>query len=127
MKCAAEGLQSLLTVQFAASRRERAAARGVRAERRDRGIAEQVALAHRESPPRGGHVALARAVVQDMPATMADRQGVDRELAGEAARLEAMGDRECVVATQQAAYRIDPEVPPAGDQGPAPPDIDTPS
>jgi Domain of unknown function (DUF222)/HNH endonuclease len=134
LKCAAEAAQAVLTADFDASQRAAAAARGVRPERRARGIAEQVALARRESPHRGRqHLGLARVLRGEMPFTMAafaagritewratllaretaclerdDRGRIDAEVAADADRLEAMGDAELVAAVRRLAYRLDP-------------------
>ncbi len=134
LKCAAEAAQAVLAADFDASQRALAAARGVPAARHGRGIAEQVALARRESPHKGQrHVGLAKILVTEMPRTLAafragkvtewratllaretgclsvvDRQQVDRVLAGDADRLAAMGDREIVTAARKLAYKLDP-------------------
>ena len=60
LKCAAEARQAHLAAALDASQRARAAEHGEPAARQGRGIAEQVALARRESPHRGRqHLALA--------------------------------------------------------------------
>jgi hypothetical protein len=41
--------------------------------------------------------------------SLADRQSVDAELAGNPERIEAMGDGELVAEARKAAYRLDPE------------------
>lgn len=95
------------------------------------GIAEQIALARRESSARGSrHLGLARALVTELPHTLAalthgdlsewratlvaqatavlssaDRQEVDRRLAG---RLEGLSDRHVRAAAQAVAYELDP-------------------
>ena len=124
----------MLTADFDASQRALAAARGVPAARQGRGIAEQVALARRESPHKGRqHLGLAKVLMAEMPHTLAafragrvtewratllaretgclslaDRRQVDRVLAGDAERLAAMGDGELVAAARKLAYRLDP-------------------
>lgn len=134
LKCAAEGAQSELTADFERSQREAAARRGVPAERRSRGIALQVALARRESHHRGQrHVGLAKVLRTELPctrealragritewrATLVARETacltrehrmlVDEAVAGDAARIEAMGDREVVGAVQQLACTLEP-------------------
>ena len=111
---------------------------GRAAERRGRGIAEQVALARRESPHRGRqHLGLAKVLADgELPHTRAafaagritewratliaretaclelsDRLQIDNELAGDSAgaeRLEAMGDAELVAEVRRRAYALDP-------------------
>jgi hypothetical protein len=133
LKCAAEAAQAVLAADFDASQRAQQAA-GVPAARQGRGIAEQLALARRESPHRGRqHLGLAKVLVSEMPNTLAalragqvtewratllaretgclslaDRRQVDRTLAGDADRIAAMGDREIVAAARKLAYRLDP-------------------
>ncbi len=134
LKCAAEGAQAAVTVELEDSQRAAAARAGVPAGRRGRGVGAQVALARRESPHRGQrHLGLARVLHREMPCTRAalragrisewkatlmvretaclsleHRLLVDRELAGDAARLEAMGERELVAAVQARACRLEP-------------------
>jgi hypothetical protein len=133
LECAAEGAQAELTADFDASQREQAARAGVPAERQGRGIAAQVALARRESPSKGQRrVGLARVLRTELPCTMAalrggkitewkatllaretaclslqDRKRVDQEIAGDADRVEAMGDRELVDEVGKLAARLD--------------------
>src|SRR5690242_4733657 len=72
MKSAAAAAQARLAVDFAESQEAAEAAAGVPARDRGRGVAAQVALARRESPHRGSrHVGLARALVHEMPETIA--------------------------------------------------------
>ena len=54
LKCAVEGAQAAIAVDFDGSQRQMAAGRGVRPEKQGDGIGHQVALARRESPQRGG-------------------------------------------------------------------------
>jgi hypothetical protein len=135
LTCAAAGAQAVVTADFDASQRAHAAARGVPAERQGRGIASQVALARRESPHRGQqHLGLAKVLQAEMPHTraalragkvtewratllaretaclsLADRQTVDRALAGDADALAEYGERELVTAARKLAYQLDPE------------------
>lgn len=135
LTCAAQAAQASLAADFDASQRARAAAAGVPAERRGRGIAEQIALARRESPHRGRqHLGLAKVLRDEMPHTRAafragritewratllaretaclslvDRRRVDRSLAGDLDALEAMGDRQVLGEARRLAYRLDPE------------------
>ncbi len=135
LKCAAEARQAVLAADFDASRREAAARRGVPAERQGRGVAEQIALARRESPHRGSqHLGLAKVLSTELPFTMAafsagritewratliaretaclelgHRREIDAALAADADRLEAMGERELVGEARRLAYALDPE------------------
>jgi hypothetical protein len=96
-------------------------------------VAEQIALARRESPHRGQqHLRLAK-TLRDLPNTLAafrsgrisefratlvvretgclslpDRREVDAALAGNPERIEAMGDRELVAEARKLAYQLDP-------------------
>ena len=134
LRCAAEGAQAALTADFDDSQRAAARAAGVPAARQGRGIALQIAFARRESHRKGEqHVGLARVLRDEMPHTRAalragritewrasllaretaclslqDRRVVDRRLAGDAERLEAMGDREVEVAARDLACQLDP-------------------
>ncbi len=133
--CAATAAQAALAVELDGSQRADQAALGVPAAQQGRGVAAQVALARRESHHRGQrHLGLARVVVTELPLTWRawragritewkatliaretaclsreDRAAVDAAVAGDAARLERMGDRELARACQQEAYRLDPE------------------
>ena len=133
LKCAAEGAQAELTAEFDLSQRAKAAQRGVPVERRGRGVAEQVALARRESPHRGRrHLGLARVLRSELPcAYQAFRNGqvsewkvtllaretaclslehrmlVDEAIAGDPDRFEAMGDRELEGQVLAIACRLD--------------------
>jgi len=135
LKCAAEGAQAHVTADFDVSQRTRAAERGVPAERQGRGIAEQVALARRESPHRGrGHLRLARLLRRELTCLGAalragriteftaslvatetgclgseDRMIVDATLAGGPARIEAMGVREAAGAARKLVAELDAE------------------
>ena len=132
--CAATAAQAAETVQLDESQRAEQAAAGVPAAQRGRGVAAQVALARRESHHRGQrHLGLAKIVATELPHTWAawrdgritewkatliaretacltreDRAAVDAAVAGDAGRLERMGDRELAVACQKEAYRLDP-------------------
>lgn len=101
-------------------------------EARGRGIAEQIALARRESPTRGSrHLGLAKALVHEMPHThdaltqgsisewtatlmvqataclsIEDRAGVDAEMGP---RLGTLSDRATGAAARALAYQADPE------------------
>ena len=72
VKSAAAAAQARESVEFDASQRAMQQMKGVRAARLGRGIAEQVALARRESPHVGSRVlGLATALVREMPHTLA--------------------------------------------------------
>jgi 5-methylcytosine-specific restriction endonuclease McrA len=140
-KCWAAGQQARLSVAFEARLRQEQSDRGtLRAEDlgKDRtkehglGAAEQIALARRESPNRGGRLlGMARALVQ-MPHTLAaldtgqlneecvmhvvketdclrpaDRAAVDEELAADTGTLNGAGTRAVIAAARAAAIRRD--------------------
>ena len=130
IKGAAAGAQARVALAFDASQRAAAAERGVKSAQQGRGIADQVALARRESPFLGSsHLALARAL-PEMPHTRAaletgdtsewratlmmretaalsreDRTAVDAEVGP---RLPRLGDRQVAAAARKAGYRLDP-------------------
>jgi hypothetical protein len=132
LKAAAAAAQARLAVAFADSQEATAAAGGVPARERGRGVAAQIALARRESPHRGSrHLGFARAMVHEMPMTMAhlsagrvsewratslcretaalsvdDRREVDRRLAAD---LPAMGDARVGRAARGLAAQLDPD------------------
>lgn len=132
--CAAQARQARLAAAFDRSQRAELAARGVPAERRGRGIAEQVALARRESPHRGRqHLGLAKVLETELPHTSAafssgritewramviaretaclsldDRLAVDRAIAGDPDALEGYSDRVVLGELRKLACRLDP-------------------
>ncbi len=134
LKCASEATQAVVTVDFDKSQRQRAAQAGVPRERQGRGIAGQVALARRESPWWGErHLQLAKVLATELPYTLAafragkiserrarivaqetaclsleHRMRIDEELAGDPARIEAMGDRQLRGEIGRRAYALDP-------------------
>ncbi|MGW0172611.1 HNH endonuclease [Rhodococcus sp. NPDC003322] len=136
LTCAAAGLQAQVTADFAAQQRRTATDAGVARERRDRGIASQIALARRESPHRGGiHLGLATTLVSELPHTLTalrggwitewratqiaretaclsieDRAEIDRKLAADPERLETMSDRDTVASARQMSYEADKQV-----------------
>ncbi len=72
LSCTLSAAQAALAASLDASVRSERAARGVAAERRGRGVAEQVAHARRESPHRGRqHLGLARVTPTELPHTWA--------------------------------------------------------
>ena len=134
LKAAASAAQARLAADLDASVREAHRRQGLPAEQQGRGVAAQVAIARRESPNRGGrHLGLAKALVHEMPHTMAalrtgllsewratllaretaclsreDRARADEEIAGDPERLDGMGDRALVADAKRVAYRLDP-------------------
>jgi hypothetical protein len=134
LKSAAAAAQARIAVAFDAVQRSADAAAGVPAEERGRGVAEQVALARRESPARGSRLhGLAKALVTEMPHTLAamesgllnewratllvketaclsaeDRCAVDEELAADTGVFDGAGDKVIIAAAKTAAYRRDP-------------------
>ena len=135
LKAATAAAQARVTVALDESVRADRAARGIPASERARGIGAQVALARRDSPSRGGrHLGLARALVTEMPHTLAaltdgalsewratllvretaclsreDRSRVDAELCADPASLAGLGDRAVGEAARRTAYRLDPQ------------------
>jgi hypothetical protein len=131
LKAAAAAAQARVAVAFEISQRAAQREAGVPAQRVGRGVAEQIALARRDSPSRGSrHLGLARALVCEMPHTLAaltwgqigeweatlivkatavldaeHRAEVDVRLAG---RLGPMGPRQIDAATKALAYALDP-------------------
>jgi hypothetical protein len=133
-KSAFSAMQARIAVAFDAAQRRAQARVGVPPAERGEGVAEQIALARRESPNRGGRLlGLAKALVTEMPHTLAaletgqlnewratllvketaclsaaDRCAVDEELAPDTGALAGMGDRALTAAAKAAAYRRDP-------------------
>ncbi|WP_394253401.1 HNH endonuclease [Arthrobacter pityocampae] len=134
LKSAIAGVQARTAVAFDLAQRRAQAAAGVPASEQGRGVAAQIALARRESPARGGRLlGLARALVTEMPHTMAaleagrlnewratllvretaclsaaDRCAVDDDLSPDTGTFDGVGDRQLVAAARAAAYRRDP-------------------
>ncbi len=134
LKGAAAAAQVRVSVDFDASQREVQAAAGVPARKRGAGVGAQIALARRDSAARGGrHLGLARALVAEMPHTLATlargettewratiiaretatlsaehRTEVDARLAD---RLPTLGDRQVEQAARALAYQLDPSSP----------------
>lgn len=131
LKAAAAAAQARIAVEFDRSQRQAQREAGVPSAKVGLGIAEQIALARRESPTRGSRLlGLAKALVHELPHTLAalsagevsewratiiaqatavlsadDRQVVDARLAG---RLATMSDRQVRAASLAAAYELDP-------------------
>jgi hypothetical protein len=117
-KSVAAAGQARAVVKLDALRRSKEEAAGVPATRRARGLANEIALARRDSPARGSrHLGFAKALVYEMPHTLAaleagrlsewratlivresacldveDRRALDAELCADPARLDGMGD-----------------------------------
>jgi hypothetical protein len=132
--CTATAAQARLAADLDASQRRRQAEQGVPAPRRGRGVAAQVGLARRESHHRGRrHLGLAKVVTRELPHTWTawrtgritewtatliaretaclsreHRAAVDQAVAGDPARLEAMGLKQVAGACQAAAAQLDP-------------------
>ncbi len=130
MTSAAAAGKARLTAELHARRVARSAQTGPPAARRGRGVAHEVALARRESPHHGReHLALALALVHDLPDTLAalgrgeiderramiiaresddlcraDRLVLDATLAPD---LPGLGERETLVAARRLAYTLD--------------------
>jgi len=131
IKNAAAAAQARLAVSFEQTQRKEAAAAGVPAARRSRGVGAQIGLARQESPAHGSrHLGLARVLCGEMLCTLAaltagditewratilaretamlsaeHRARVDAELGP---RLAGMGDREIDKAAKALAYELDP-------------------
>ena len=76
LKAATAAAQAILTADFDASQRTAQREAGVLPAKVGAGIAAQVALARRESPVRGTqHLGLAKALVHEMPCTLAAMPG----------------------------------------------------
>jgi hypothetical protein len=134
IKSAAAAGQARAAAALDAKRRAADAAAGVPAARRGRGVANEIALARRDSPARGNrHLGFAKALVHEMPHTLAalesgvltewratlivresacldleDRRTLDAELCGDPANLEGMGNARVAAAAKAIAYRLDP-------------------
>jgi hypothetical protein len=134
VKSAAAAGQARAAAAVDAARRAAEADTGVPAARRGRGVANEIALARRDSPARGGrHLGFAKALVHEMPHTLHalesgalsewratlivresacldidDRRALDAELCGDPAGLDGMGDARVAAAAKAIAYRLDP-------------------
>jgi hypothetical protein len=130
-KAALAAAQARVTVAFDASQRTAQREAGVSPARIGVGVAEQIALARRESPTRGSrHLGVAKALLHEMPHTMAAltagelsewratlvvqatavldvdaSREVDARLAG---RLGKLSDRQVRAAAAAIAYELDP-------------------
>lgn len=134
-KSAAAAGQARAAAALDMARRAAESAAGVPAARRGRGVANEVALARRDSPARGGrHLGFAKALIHEMPHTLRaletgalsewratlivresacldveDRRALDAELCGDPAGLDGMGDARVAAAAKAIAYRLDPQ------------------
>jgi len=134
LKSAAAAGQARAAAALETARRAAEADAGVPAERRGRGLANEIALARRDSPARGNrHLGFAKALVHEMPHTLRalesgalsewratlivresacldveDRRALDAELCGDPASLDGMGDARVAAAAKAIAYRLDP-------------------
>ncbi|MCC3291342.1 DUF222 domain-containing protein [Arthrobacter sp. zg-Y1110] len=135
LKAAAAAAQVRVAAAFDASVRAAHARSGIPEEQQGRGIAAQIALARRESPARGGRIlGFSKALALEMPCTLralsegrlnewratllvretaclsvSDRRLVDREVAGDVAGLEGLGDGRLIGRIRKLTYRIDQE------------------
>ncbi|GAB7069339.1 HNH endonuclease [Mycolicibacterium hodleri] len=133
-KCAAAAEQAVLTAELDTARRAREAADGVPAAKRGKGLASEVALARHDSPNRGGrHLGFARALVYEMPHTLAalaagrlsewratlivresaclsvaDRRVLDARMCADTKSLEGKGDKRIAADAKAIAYELDP-------------------
>jgi len=133
VKSAASAGQARAAAALDAKRRAAEAAAGVPTAKQGRGVAGEVALARRDSPARGGrHLGLAKALVHEMPHTLAalqcgalsewratliaresacldvqDRRRLDAELCASVGQLEGMGDARIVAAATEIAARLE--------------------
>ncbi len=134
LSCTLSAAQAALAASLDASVRSERAARGVAAERRGRGVAEQVAHARRESPHRGRqHLGLARVTPTELPHTWAawcagrvtewmvtliaqetaclplqHRMRVDESIAADPEVLETMSPQQVRGRCRAEAERLDP-------------------
>lgn len=132
LKCAAEARQAELALVFDASQRGRQSQQRVPAARQGRGVAEQIALARRVSPHQGKRLLALAKRLTDLPHTRAaftagriserradivaretecltaeHRLEVDRRIADDPCRIEAMGDRELAARVREISYELD--------------------
>ncbi|WP_342022419.1 DUF222 domain-containing protein [Arthrobacter citreus] len=134
LKGAIAAAQARAAAAFDASTRRAQAAAGLASGQLGKGVAAEVALARRESPHHGAKLlGLARILTTEMPHTLAalsqgvisewratllvretaclslaDRQEVDRQVAGNLAELEGLGDRKLIARIKSLSYGLDP-------------------
>ncbi|HET9023930.1 MAG TPA: DUF222 domain-containing protein [Burkholderiaceae bacterium] len=135
VKSVAAAGQARLTAALDLKRRAREAAQGVPAAKRGRGLGSEIALARHDSPHQGGrHLGFARALVHEMPHTLAalesgalsewratlivresaclsleDRRTLDAEMCADLTALEGKGDKRITADAKSIAYRLDPQ------------------
>lgn len=133
VKSAAAAGQARAAAALDAKRRADEAAAGVPKAKQGCGLASEVALARRDSPVCGGrHLGLAKALVYEMPHTLAalqcgalsewrttlivresacleveDRRRLDAELCADVGKLDGMGDKRITAAAKEIAARLD--------------------
>ncbi|MEU0498708.1 DUF222 domain-containing protein [Mycobacterium sp. NPDC006124] len=133
-KSAAAAEQAVLTARLDTTRRAREAAAGIPAARRGKGLSGEIALARRDSPNQGGrHLGLARALVHEMPHTLAalragalsewratlivresacldvtDRTILDARMCADLESLDGKGDQRITADAKAVAYELDP-------------------
>ena len=133
LKAAAAAAQARATEAWATKRHAAEAAAGIPKKRLGRGLANEVALARRVSPKRGGqHLGLATALVREMPHTLAalergelnewratlivkesaclsveHRRQLDAELCSGTTQLEGWGDRRIAAEARKIVVRLD--------------------
>ncbi|PND57400.1 HNH endonuclease [Mycobacterium sp. ENV421] len=133
LKAAAAAAQARATEAWATKRHVAEAEAGVPKPKRGRGLANEVALARRVAPKRGGqHLGLATALVREMPHTLAalgcgalnewrattivresaclsieHRRQLDAELCSDTSALEGWGDKRVAAEAKKIAVRLD--------------------
>ena len=133
-KSAAAAEQAILTAELDATRRAREANEGVRTAKRGKGLAGEIALARHDSPNRGGrHLGFARALVHEMPHTLAALKAgalsewratlivresacldvehtrtLDTRMCADVTALEGKGDKRIEADAEAIAYELDP-------------------
>lgn len=133
LKAAAAAAQARATEAWATKRHAAEAAAGVPKKKRGRGLANEVALARRAAPKRGGqHLGLATALVREMPHTLAalergmlnewratlivresaclsvpHRRQLDAELCSDTSRLVSWGDKRIAAEAKKITVRLD--------------------
>jgi hypothetical protein len=134
LKSAAAADQARTAAALDAIRSRAEADAGVPAAKRGRGLASEIALARHDSPTRGGrHLGFARALVYEMPHTLAalaagvlsewratlivresacldveDRRALDAEMCADLSALQGRGDARIAADAKAIAYRLDP-------------------
>ncbi|AEV74206.1 hypothetical protein MycrhN_3688 [Mycolicibacterium rhodesiae NBB3] len=134
-KSLAAAEQARVTADLDTARRAREAAEGMPAAKRGRGLGAEIALARHDAPNRGGrHLGFARALVHEMPHTLAalssgalsewratlivresaclsleDRRRLDVEMCADPAELAGKGDKRIEADAKAIAYRLDPQ------------------